>query len=496
MKEHCRLLDILKKVKCFSALDEKTLQLLLDEMRLHIFETGQYICTEGETGDKMFIIESGEVSVIKRGEKDIPVEIAILKRGDIAGEMGLFGQSVRSASLRACCETKTWALEYSVFNRLLDTHSGFARELLSYINTHLCRETSVVAKLLSNDIEPNFKIAFFDSKPYMKDIFLERNKYNYCINFFESRLSLETVFMAAGFKAICVFVNDVLNEPVIKELHAMGIRMIALRCAGFNNVDLKACKKYGIIVMRVPAYSPHAVAEHAVALMLTLNRHIHRANNRVREANFSLNGLLGFDMHGKTAGIIGAGKIGKCVLQILKGFGCKLLVYARTPDRKLEEQLGVIFVEKDQLFAESDIITLHAPLTPETHHLINADVIEKLKDGVMLINTSRGGLVDTSALIDGLKSGKIGYAGLDVYEEESNYFFEDCSGDIMTDDMLARLTTFNNVLVTSHQAFLTREALCNIADTTLANIRSFELEKHTKKPPSTEFTDCCVCGLN
>jgi D-lactate dehydrogenase len=253
----------------------------------------------------------------------------------------------------------------------------------------------------------------------------------------------------------------------------MGIGLIALRCAGFNNVDLAACGRFGVSVARVPAYSPYAVAEHAIALMMSLNRCVHRASNRIREGNFSLRGLVGFDMHGRTAGIVGAGKIGECVLSILAGFGCRLLVHSRTPKPALAERYGAEFVDLSRLLAESDIISLHAPLTPETHHMIDASAIAGMKRGVMLINTSRGGLVDTRALLNGLKSGHIGYAGLDVYEEESAYFFEDLSDEVMADDALARLTTFNNVIVTSHQAFLTGDALANIAETTLGNIEQY-----------------------
>jgi D-lactate dehydrogenase len=253
----------------------------------------------------------------------------------------------------------------------------------------------------------------------------------------------------------------------------MVVRLVAMRCAGYNNVDLTACAQLGIPVVRVPAYSPHAVAEHTVALMLSLNRKIHRAHSRVRDGNFSLDGLVGFDLYGRTVGVVGAGKIGQCVIEILKGFGCRVLVFDKYESDALKARLLFDYVGLDELFRESDIITLHAPLFPETRHVINHAAIDKMKRGVMIINTSRGALIDTSALLDGLKSGQIGYAGLDVYEEESDFFFEDYSDRVMTDDLLARLTTFNNVLVTSHQAFLTRDALENIAETTLDNIRAF-----------------------
>jgi D-lactate dehydrogenase len=273
---------------------------------------------------------------------------------------------------------------------------------------------------------------------------------------------------------VCAFVNDSIDAEVVEELNRMGIELIALRCAGFNNVDIEACEKYGINVVRVPAYSPYAVAEHTIALIMALNRHIHKANNRIREGNFSLDGLVGFDMYQKTVGILGTGKIGKCLIDILLGFGCKILAYDKFPDKVIAQMKSVEYVELDTIFRESDIISLHIPLTPETYHLINKDSISLMKHGVMLINTSRGGLVNSQDLIEGLKTGQIGSAGLDVYEEESKYFFEDFSQTIISDDTLARLTTFNNVMITSHMAFLTNEALENIVDTTLENIKEYE----------------------
>jgi D-lactate dehydrogenase len=477
MQKNRYLLDLLKRVKCFSVLDEETLDLLRKKMRLEVFEPGDVLCREGEAGDKMFLIEFGEVAVQKSGENDLPVEVNVIRAGEITGVMSLFREGVRSATLRARTPTQAWVLDYSTFQTLIDQHSALAKGLLSSLSHYLSHETAVVAKLLSHGSDQRFRVAFFDSKPYTEEVFRKTNRYGYALTFYEPRLSLETVPLAAGFKAICVFVNDILNAAVIQDLHAMGVELIACRCAGYNNIDLQACERFGIAVTRVPAYSPYAVAEHAVALMLALNRRLHRAYNRVREHNFSLNGLTGFDMHGKTVGIAGMGKIGACLANIMAGFGCRVLAYDKYPDRSLEERLGVSFVEFDELLAASDIISLHAPLTPETHHIIDAVAIAKMRRGVMLINTSRGALVDAHALLEGLKNGKIGYAGLDVYEEEGDYFFEDLSDRVMPDDVLARLTTFNNVLITSHQAFLTQEALCKIAETTFENIREFESGK-------------------
>ena len=264
-----------------------------------------------------------------------------------------------------------------------------------------------------------------------------------------------------------------------------GTRLIALRCAGFNNVDLKAAAELGMTVVRVPAYSPYAVAEHTVALILTLNRKLHRAYNRVREGNFSLDGLLGFDLHGRTVGIVGTGKIGRIVGQILQGFGCKILAYDLYPNPEFEAS-GAQYVEPLELAAKSDIITLHCPLTPETHHIVNAETINYIKPGVMLVNTSRGALIDTKAIIDGLKSKKIGYLALDVYEQEEDLFFEDLSNEVIQDDVFQRLLTFPNVIITGHQAFFTENALKNIAETTLSNITDFEKGKSCPNQVSLE----------
>lgn len=317
------------------------------------------------------------------------------------------------------------------------------------------------------------KVAVFDSRPYTRDAFQKHVSAEFPMTFFEHRLTEDTVASAAGFDAVCVFVNDTVNARVVERLHEFGIGLVAMRCSGYNNVDLVACARHGVSVVRVPAYSPPSVAEHSVALMLTLNRHMTRAHARVREGNFSLDGLVGFEMHGKTAGIVGTGRIGRCAVDILRGFGCRLLAYDPYPDATLAERTGLLYTDLDALLRESDIISLYVPLLPSTHYLINGEAIAKMKRGVMLINTSRGALVDTRALIQGLKSGKVGSAGLDVYEEESEYFFEDHSDSGVADDVLARLMTFNNVIITSHQAFLTREALDSIARITLANIGEF-----------------------
>jgi len=469
--------EVLRKINLFCGLDTDALNVLAGQLVRKHFAPDETLCVEGEHGDRMFVIESGDVAVVKKGEGGVPIEITVLGAGQIAGEMCLLGHPVRSATLRAKTAVTVWVLDHATFQALLAQHAGLARSLLSCLTSHLQRDTSVIARLLSRDVDQRFRIAFFDSKPYMVDAFKESNRDRFAIQYLEPKLTYDTVSLAAGASAVCIFVNDTADEPVLQELASMNVRMVALRCAGYNNVDLAACKRLGISVARVPAYSPYAVAEHAVALMMALNRKIHRAHNRIREGNFSLNGLVGFDMHGKTAGVVGTGKIGKCVISILRGFGCSVLAYDKFPDAEFARQNDVQYVELPQVLAESDIVSLHAPLFPETHHMIDASAIATMKPGVMLINTSRGGLVDTGALVEGLKSGQVEYAGLDVYEEESAYFFEDFSDDVLTDDVLARLTTFNNVIVSSHQAFLTWEALGAIASTTLDNVGEFDSGK-------------------
>ena len=329
------------------------------------------------------------------------------------------------------------------------------------------------------------KIAFFDAKPYDKPGFdaysagtgLE-------IKYFETKLNADTVSLASGFDGVCVFVNDTVNETVVDALYALGVRAVALRCAGFNNVDIRAC--FGKLrVFRVPAYSPYAVAEHAMALLLTVNRHTNKAYIRTRDFNFSLAGLTGFDLHGKTAGVVGTGKIGRTFAGICAGFGMRVLAYDKFPS----PDSGLSYVTLPELLAQSDVVSLHCPLTSETRHMIGAAAIAGMKTGVVIVNTSRGALIDTEALIDGLKRRKIGAACLDVYEEESELFYEDRSDSIIEDDVLVRLISMPNVIVTSHQAFLTKEALNNIAATTVDNLLKFQ-----RGEPAPETEVCFRCA--
>lgn len=325
------------------------------------------------------------------------------------------------------------------------------------------------------------KIAFFDTKPYDVPGFdTHAAGTDIEIKYFETKLGEDTVQLARGFDGVCVFVNDTVNAAVVDELCKMGVRIIALRCAGFNNVDTRAC--FGKLrIFRVPAYSPYAVAEHAMALLLTVNRHTNKAYIRTRDFNFSLSGLTGFDLHGKTVGVIGTGRIGRIFAQICVGFGMRVLAYDKFPN----PDSGLNYVELPELLRQADVISLHCPLTEETRHMINADAISNMKPGVVVVNTSRGGLVDTEALIEGLKSHRVGAACLDVYEEEADLFYEDCSDEVIADDMLVRLIAMPNVIVTSHQAFLTREALNNIAATTVDNLLKFE---RGEPSPDTEVS--------
>ncbi len=313
-------------------------------------------------------------------------------------------------------------------------------------------------------------------RDYLEKAFEEK----YVVNYITSSLSIETAPLAKGYDAVSIFVNDDASSQVLQILGEAGVKFLVLRSAGYNHVDLAAAKKFNIKVAHVPEYSPYAVAEHAVALMLALNRKLIRAHNRVMEQNFALDGLVGFDMNGKTVGIIGTGKIGSVVTKIMNGFGCRILVYDKIENNELKNKYNVIYTDYETLCKESDIITLHVPLTPETKYLIDKNCISKMKRGVMLINTSRGALINTKDVIKSLKTGQIGHLGIDVYEEESDLFFEDHSGDILQDDVIARLMTFNNVLITSHQAFLTDTALKNIAGTTVENLDFFEKNKSCK----------------
>ena len=317
------------------------------------------------------------------------------------------------------------------------------------------------------------KVIVFSNKPYDQTHLDKFNQNRHQLTFISARLTSQTSSLGKGYDGVCCFVNDELDEECIHLLAKQGIKHIVMRCAGYNNVSLETCEKYGINVARVPEYSPYAVAEHAIALIMNLNRNIHRAFSRVRENYYLLDGLLGFDMHGKTVGVIGTGKIGICLINILLGFGCKVVAYDLFENDEVKK-LGVQYCSLDEIFSSAEIISLHCPLTKDTHHLINETTINKMKDGVMIINTSRGALVNASDVVKGLKSGKIGHLGLDVYEEETDLFFEDFSSSILQDDIFARLLVFPNVVITGHQAFFTQEALNAISTVTINNLTALE----------------------
>ena len=318
------------------------------------------------------------------------------------------------------------------------------------------------------------KIAVFSTKSYDQEYFEKYNgEYNYNFTYFETTLKASTANLTNGFDAVCVFVNDIIDKETLKILSANNIQLIALRCAGYNNVDIEAARNYNIKIVRVPAYSPEAVAEHAIALILTLNRKTHKAYNRVREGNFSLKNLIGFNLQGKTVGVIGTGQIGATFIKLIKGFGCKIIAFDINKNKELLD-LGVEYLELNEVFKRSDIVSLHCPLNQHTKHIINEKSIALMKDGVMIINTSRGGLVNTADVIECLICKKIGYLGIDVYEQEENLFFKDLSEHIIQDELILRLMSFPNVLITSHQAYFTKEAMTEITLTTLENIKSFK----------------------
>lgn len=334
------------------------------------------------------------------------------------------------------------------------------------------------------------KIAFFSTQSYDRNFFENRTDHNHEFDFHESRLKIKTAELAKGYDGVCVFVNDRLNSEVLKALADNGVRLVALRCAGFNNVDLKAAESNGIRVMRVPAYSPQAVAEHAVALIMTLARKTHKAYNRVRDSNFSLERLIGFTVYGKTVGVIGTGQIGQAFCNIMLGFGARVVAYDKYPSEAMQSK-GVEYKELEEVLNISDILSLHCPLTPETHHLINEASLQKMKQGAMLINTGRGKLVNTASVIQALKEGKLGSLGIDVYEEEEKLFFRDLSDFVIRDDQIAQLMIFPNVLITAHQAFFTRESMEEIAKVTLQNFNDFEADKTSKNEVNCQLIKDC-----
>jgi D-lactate dehydrogenase len=466
--------DLFKSLSPLSELRPSTVESLARAARQLTVPRGGYLFQEGDTAGFLFMVASGSFRVEKRSQDGAQVVVREMGAGEVGGLTSMHVEKTRSATLRALSTAQVVVIPREAFLQTLRESPDLARVLLIHLSHKVREKSRTLATLLSRvQPDPRVKIAFFDAKPYERAAFAARLSEDLQAQYFEARLGPPTAALARGFPVVCTFVNDVVDAPVIEQLVAGGTGLLALRCAGFNNVDLRAAGAAGLSVVRVPAYSPHAVAEHTAALIMCLNRKIHRAYNRVREGNFSLSGLVGFDLHGRTAGVVGLGKIGLCLAAILRGFGMKVLAYDPYVNDSQTREAGVRCVPLDELLSTSDIVSLHSPLTPETYHLIDRERLSTMKRGAMLINTSRGGLVDSAALIEGLKSGHIGAAGLDVYEQESEYFFQDRSDRVITDDFLARLMTFNNVIVTSHQAFLTTDALDNIAETTVDNVRAF-----------------------
>jgi D-lactate dehydrogenase len=434
---------------------------------------GDLAFREGDPAPFVFLVVSGTFEVLKRSEDGSEISMRALGAGEVSGLTNLAGGAARSASLRAKSAAVLLAIDKATFREAMRGDAGLTLAVLDALGRKIRAKNALVATLTERGRrDPRERIVFFDAKPYEREAFERHLPEDLRITYVDAKLGRDTARLAEGYAVVCAFVNDDLGRPVLEELAGLGVRLVAMRCAGTNNVDLAAAGALGLAVVRVPAYSPHAVAEHTLALLLTLVRRTHKAYARVREGNFSLNGLVGFDLHGKTAGIVGTGKIGAVVARILVGFGMEVLAFDEVENAELAG-LGVRYVPLDELFARSDVVSLHVPLTPATHHLVSAERIAGAKRGVVLLNTSRGGLVDAAALVDALKTGHVAAAGLDVYEEESAYFFQDRSDRVVQDDLLARLMSFPDVLITGHQGFLTREALGNIAEATLASVASF-----------------------
>jgi D-lactate dehydrogenase len=464
---------LLSTVDPFAAASQTTLDALVATAKLLSVTEGHAAFHEGDPAPFVFVVVRGALEVRKRAEDGAEVPMRTLHPRAVGGLTNLVGGAPRSATLVATSEAALLAIDKPAFVEAMRGDGALTDAVLRALGDKIRSKTAQVATLIERTRrDPRESVVFFDAKPYERDAFERLLPASLRIQYVSARLGPTTARLADGYPVVCAFVNDDLSKPVLEELAARGVRMIAMRCAGYNNVDLAAARALGLAVARVPAYSPYAVAEHTVALLLTLVRKTHKAYARVREGNFSISGLVGFDLHGKCAGVIGTGKIGAVFATILRGFGMRVLAFDQREDPALVAA-GVRYTSLDALLAECDVVSLHVPLNPSTYHLINRERLAQMRRGVVLLNTSRGGLVDAAALIDALKSEHVGAAGLDVYEEESEYFFQDRSDRVMTDDLLARLMTFPNVLITSHQAFLTAEALENIAEATLASVDEF-----------------------
>ncbi|KAJ3069665.1 hypothetical protein HDU98_007282 [Podochytrium sp. JEL0797] len=493
-------LTVLTNSGLFPGLDQAQLQSLAAEMQLVTFQKGDVLGREGDKAIYLFMITSGLVDVGKRiddnDEASESVKLISLGVGDYFGESMISERNISATMTAAENNTSALRLDSTAFAHILKQHPSISTSLIKGLSHQLRTFRSILTSTLAKNASTGnlaartIDMAVFDFMKHEKVSFQQSvadlqstlpDGVVLRVHYFETKLTLQSARLAEGCQVVCIFVNDTASAEVLHILGTMGVELMALRCAGFDMVDLKAAKALNIEVCRVPAYSPFAVAEFAATLAMSLNRKIVPASARVKTGNFGLAGLVGFDMHGKTVGVIGTGKIGQCFIKIMLGFGCKVLCFDAYPSKDVATWEGCSYVTLDELYAQSRLISLHAPLFPETKHMINATSIAKMQRGVLIINTSRGGLIDTKALIDGLKSGQIGGAGLDVYENEKALFFEDHSDSVMEDDIYARLMTFQNVLVAGHQAFLTEEALEKIGAVTMQNVREKIVEGKTGK---------------
>ncbi|KAJ3060134.1 hypothetical protein HDU98_003864 [Podochytrium sp. JEL0797] len=493
-------LAVLSNSGLFPGLDQAQLESVASEMQLITFSKGDVIYTEGDKASYLFMITSGLVDVSKRIDSNDAssenVKLISLGAGEYIGESMISDRPISATIVAAEDNTSALRLDNAAFANILKQHPSLADALLKGLSQQLRSFRSLLTSTLAKsattgtaaaktidmavfDFMKHEKVSFTQAVANMQATLPEGVALR--VRYLDTKLNINSARLASGCQVVCIFVNDTASAEVMNVLGSMGVQMMALRCAGFDMVDLKVAKALNIEVCRVPAYSPFAVAEFAATLAMALNRKIVPACARVKTGNFDLAGLVGFDMYGKTVGVIGTGKIGQCFIKIMLGFGCKVLCFDAYPSKDVATWEGCTYVTLDELYAQSRLISLHAPLFPETKHMINATSIAKMQRGVLIINTSRGGLIDTKALIDGLKTGQVGGAGLDVYENEKALFFEDHSDSVMEDDIYARLMTFQNVLVAGHQAFLTEEALEKIGSVTMHNVMQKMVEGKTGK---------------
>lgn len=487
----------LRKIAIFRKIEGEDLKKLSELFESKKYEAGTVLFKEKTPQTKAFIIAEGSLVRKKLNtETNEQVVINKLTKGNEVGFLHLQAEDPAFATLVAETDVTVFEITREKFDQAVTTNPKIGLAIVAGLAEQVRAQTKLIRSIQPERAEDTekVKVVFYDTKKWTVDAFDAQKKalgFDWIdIKYVSQQLSSSSAFLAAGAQAVCCFVNDNVDAQVVKTLSELGVKLIAMRCAGFDRVDLNMAETLGISVVRVPAYSPYAVAEHAIALLMTLNRKLHKAYNRTREANFNLDGLLGVDLHGKTAGVIGTGKIGQCVVNIFLGFGCKVLCYDVFINKDLAATPNVTYVPLEQLLSESNFISIHAPLTPETKHMINADSLKKMKKDAIIINTSRGGLIDSKALVEALEKDEIAGAGLDVYEQEKDYFFQDKSIDdkMIEDEVLRKLLSLKNVIVTGHQAFFTSEAVNNIAKTTLENIKLWKEGKRGREHPNSVHT--------